>query len=280
VAVDLHTHSTFSDGSDTPAQVVEAAISAGLQAVALTDHDGIDGLHEAADAATGRIDLIPGVELSVRWEGKAMHLLGYWVGGETPLAAELAKLQVGRSVRNREMIAALAGLDIDITEDEVAREAGPDGVTGRPHIAAVLVAKGVVRSIPEAFDAYLAPGRPAYRGRLRLDAEEATALINLSGGVAVVAHPHTVADNERGFKQVFESAAAMGIDGIECLYVQYTPTERERLADHARSMGLVPTGGSDYHGSYKAGIHIGVGNGDLHVPNTVVDELRERRTQG
>lgn len=280
MAVDLHTHSTFSDGSDTPAQVVAGAMAVGLTAVALTDHDGIGGLVEARSSAAGRIDLIPGVELSVRWEGKAMHLLGYWVGDDTPLAVELSRLQEGRALRNTEMIAALVGLGIDITEEEVALEAGPYGVTGRPHLAAVLVAKGVVDSIPQAFDMYLAPGRPAYRGRLRFEVAEAIDLIHRSGGVAVVAHPHTVADNEDGFRDLFEDAAALGVDGIECHYVQYSPPERVRLADHARRMGLVPTGGSDYHGSYKAGIQIGVGLGDLDVPDSVIEELRERRTEG
>jgi 3',5'-nucleoside bisphosphate phosphatase len=280
VAVDLHTHSTFSDGSDRPEGIVEAAVAAGLTAVALTDHDCVDGLDAAAAAAAGRIELIPGVELSVRWDDRAMHLLAYWVDAETALATALVDLQRSRASRNTEMVAALVELGIDITIEEVAEQAGVDGVAGRPHIASVLVSKGIVASIPEAFDHYLAAGRPAYRGRLRLDADEAVDLIHRSGGVAVVAHPHTVADDEARFRELFERMAGLGIDGIECHYSEYTPTLRNRLAVRAESLGLVPTGGSDYHGTYKTGLRIGVGFGDLTVPDEVVDALRERRTQG
>lgn len=280
MAVDLHTHSTFSDGSDRPDQIIDAAVVSGLTAVALTDHDGIDGIDEAAAAAAGRIELIPGVELSVRWNDHAMHLLAYWIGAATALAGALHSLQESRARRNTEMIAALGELGIDITIEDVAAQAGLDGVAGRPHIAAVLVSKGVVGSIPQAFDQYLAAGRPAYRGRLRLDAAEAVDLIHRSGGVAVVAHPHTIADDEDGFRELFESLAGLGIDGIECHYAEYTPTLRDRLAAHCRTLGLVPTGGSDYHGTYKRGLALGVGYGDLIVPDAVVPALRERRTEG
>jgi 3',5'-nucleoside bisphosphate phosphatase len=280
VAVDLHTHSTFSDGSDRPGQIVDAAVVAALTAIALTDHDGIDGIEEAAASAAGRIELIPGVELSVRWHDHAMHLLGYWIGPGTAIAAALHSLQESRAVRNTEMIAALVELGIDITVEELAAQAGVDGVGGRPHIAAVLVSKGVVDSIPQAFDHYLAAGRPAYRGRLRLDAGEAVDLIHRSGGVAVVAHPHTIADDEGGFRDLFESLAGLGVDGIECHYAEYEPALRDRLAARARALDLVPTGGSDYHGTYKPGLELGRGFGDLVVPDEVVPALRERRTEG
>ena len=278
MAVDLHTHSNFSDGSDSPTRIIDLAVAADLTTVALTDHDGVDGVDEAAQAAEGRIGFIPGVELSVRWEDRAAHLLVYWLTPDSPLSDLLGEIRDDRASRNREMVAALVSLGIEITEDEIATESGR-GVTGRPHIAAVLVAKGAVGSIPEAFDQYLAEGRPAYRGRLRLDLTRATALAKESGSVAVIAHPHTIADNEDSFRHLFETMRDVGVDGVECHYAEYAPEMRQRLAGYARSLGLVPTGGSDYHGTYKQGIDLAFGRGDLVVPDTVVVELEERRAR-
>ena len=278
MAVDLHTHSNFSDGSDSPTRIVDLAVAAGLSTVALTDHDGVDGVAEAAQAAEGRIGFIPGVELSVKWDDRAAHLLVYWLTPDSPLSNILGEIRENRTSRNRDMVAALVGLGIDITEEDIATESGR-GATGRPHIAAVLVAKGVVASIPEAFDQYLAAGRPAYRGRLRLDLTRATALAKESGSVAVIAHPHTIADNENSFRHLFESMREVGVDGVECHYAEYAPEMRQRLAGFARSLDLVPTGGSDYHGTYKQGLDLGFGRGDLVVPDTVVVELEERRTR-
>lgn len=276
MAVDLHTHSTFSDGSDDPEAVVELAVGANLSAVALTDHDCVDDISRAVAAAAGRIEMIPGVELSVRLDDATIHLLGYWVDADTPLGDSLGRLQRGRAERNSEMVAALRSLGIDITDDEVAARAG-HGVAGRPHIAALLVAKGIVATIPDAFDQYLAPGRPAYRGRLRFDLSEAVDLIHRSGGVAVVAHPHTIADGEDRFRSLFERLRGLGVDGIECHYATYAPEQREHLAEFTMALGMVPTGGSDYHGSYKPDISLGTGLGDLAVPDEVVSALRERR---
>jgi 3',5'-nucleoside bisphosphate phosphatase len=279
MAVDLHTHSDYSDGSDAPATIVELAVAAHLSAVALTDHDGIDGNAEAMAAGEGRIEVIPGVELSVAWRDRAVHLLGYWIEPDTPIADLLADIRSNRDDRNREMVAALAGLGIDITDDDIAVEGGR-GSVGRPHIAAVLVRKGVVATIADAFDQYLAAGRPAYRGRLRLDLPEAVDLIHRSRGVASVAHPHTIADREAEFLDLFERLSGLGVDGVECHYGEYAPDLRTRLDRHARSLGLVPTGGSDYHGTYKPGLAVGTGRGDLTVPDTVVAELKERRSRG
>jgi hypothetical protein len=279
MAVDLHTHSDYSDGSDTPSRIVELAVAAGLAAVALTDHDGIDGNAEAMAAAQGRIEVIPGVELSVAWGDRAVHLLGYWIEPDAPISDLLADIRGNRDERNREMVAALADLGIDITEDDITIEGGR-GSVGRPHIAAVLVRKGVVATIADAFDQYLAAGRPAYRGRLRLDLPEAVDLIHRSGGVAAVAHPHTIADRETEFLDLFERLTDLDVDGVECHYGEYAPDLRDRLDRHARSLGLVPTGGSDYHGTYKPGITVGTGKGDLRVPDTAVAELQQRRTTG
>jgi 3',5'-nucleoside bisphosphate phosphatase len=276
MSVDLHTHSHFSDGSDSPSAVVDLAVTHRLSALALTDHDGFDGLDEAADAADGRIELIPGVEISARWEQRSVHVLVYWADtGDSPLQRALIDLRADRSRRNGEMVDALADLGVDITLDEVSQVAGR-GVAGRPHIAAVLVAKGVVESLGQAFDEYLAAGRPAYRGRLGLDVTTAVDLALRSGGVPVVAHPHTIADGADDFRVLFECIAEMGFAGIECHYSEYPASTRIRLAEWANGLGLVATGGSDYHGSYKPGIALGTGRGDLDVPDGVVEALRER----
>lgn len=274
MAVDLHTHSRVSDGSETPTRVVELAAACRLTAVALTDHDTLDGLEEAAAAADrAGVSFVPGAELSVTWPSGAMHLLTYGITpGSGPLQDRLTELQAGRSARNSEIVEAFRAMGIEVTLDEVLTEAS-GGTVGRPHIAAVLMRKGVVASVAEAFDAYLAEGRPAYRPRRRLDAAEAVRLTEESGGVAVVAHPHTVADDERGFGDAFERFVDLGVAGVECYYGEYPPEVRERLAAIAGRLGLIATGGSDYHGTYKPGLEIGVGRGDLHVPDRAWEAL-------
>jgi len=275
--IDLHTHSSYSDGTDHPATVVDHAVNAGLTAVALADHDTFEGIAEAETAARGRIAFIPGIELSVDWQGRTMHLLSYWAApGSSPLADGLQDVRDSRANRNSEMVAALRGMGIEITLDEVLTEAG-HGVAGRPHIAAVLMYKGAVDSIADAFEKYLATGRPAYRPRMRLLAEDAIRLTRESGGVTVVAHPHTVADAEDDFRGMFEKMAALGIDGVECHYPDYSPELRRDLAGWAERLGLVPSGGSDYHGAYKPGLAVGIGRGDLVVPDETVFRLQERR---
>jgi predicted metal-dependent phosphoesterase TrpH len=277
VAIDLHLHSNRSDGTDPPARIVELAVAARLDAIALTDHDTLEGIDEARSAAGDRIRLVPGVELSVEWPTGAMHLLGYWTEpGTGPVEERLAELRRDRNRRNAEIVAALVDLGIDITIDEILAEAGGSSV-GRPHIAAVLLRKRAVTSIAEAFDRYLARGRPAYRPRLRLDAVEATRLIHEAGGVASVAHPHTVATSAADFAAAFEAFAETGIDGVECHYAEYAPDQRRHLASTAERLGLVPTGGSDYHGGHKPGLTVGSGRGDLHVPADVLDRLERRR---
>lgn len=274
--IDLHTHSHYSDGTDAPAALVEMAAAAGLTALALTDHDLLEGHREARAAARDRIEFVPGIELSVDWHGSTMHLLGYWVPQGGALDDRLSWVQEGRVMRNKEILDALAGIGIEISEEDFAREAGP-GVAGRPHFAQLLVAKGFAESISDAFDRYLAAGRPAYRPRRRLVAAVAVEAIEADGGVSAVAHPHTVADDENGFRAAFEAFAELGVDGVECHYSEYSPEQRAALATKAEHLGLVPTGGSDYHGSKKPGIDLGVGRGDLAVPDTSLQMLRSRR---
>ena len=276
MAVDLHTHSRYSDGSDSPTEIVTKAKSIGLSAIALTDHDLLDGIDEAAEAAGTDIEFVPGTELSVQWEGKGMHLLAYWVGHDSPLAEQLDGIQQGRVARNHEMVEALVGLGVDISMEELEEEAGV-GVIGRPHFAAILVRRNAADSIGDAFDKYLAAGRPAYRARIRIEATEAMRLARESGAVPVVAHPHTLADGADEFSHLLPKFADLGAVGIECHYVEYPQHLRESMAAAAEDLGLVATGGSDYHGTYKPGIALGSGKGDLRVPDSCLERLAERR---
>lgn len=278
--VDLHLHSTKSDGTSTPEEVVGAAVSAGLSAIALTDHDNLDGI-TAARAAAGSAGLgfIPGTELSVGWEGGAMHMLVYFLEPEPgPLQDRLSAVREGRTSRNHEIVAALQELGVDISYDEVSAEAQGSGI-GRPHIAAVLVAKGVVDDIQEAFDRLLATGRPAYRPRLRLEAMEAIGLARASGAVPVIAHPHTLGIPEGGYRVAFEELIKAGLGGIEAYYGEYSQELRSHLAQLCNDLGIVATGGSDYHGRYKPNLSVGTGRGDLRVPDETVDRLVEERNR-
>jgi predicted metal-dependent phosphoesterase TrpH len=278
MAIDLHTHSSYSDGTARPVEVVAAAAKRRLAALALTDHDTLEGIPEARKAADAAgLPFVPGVELSVGWNARAMHLLAYWIEpGSGPLQDRLVEIQQGRETRNGQIVEALNELGFDVTMEEIRDIAG-DGVAGRPHFAVALMRRNAVASISEAFDRYLAKGRPAYRPRRRLSAAEAVALARRSGGVTSVAHPHTVADDTAAFEAAFSGFAALGITGVECHYVEYTPDCRRRMVSIARNAGLVPTGGSDYHGRHKPGIEVGIGRGDLAVPDEVLDELAAAR---
>lgn len=271
--VDLHTHSTCSDGSDSPAALVQLALAAGLSALALTDHDTLEGVAEARTAAVGTsLDFIPGVELSVDWEAGPAHLLAYCVEpGAGPLPDCLAEIRAGREQRNREILEALAHLGMEL--DPAGLRSGP-GLVGRPHIAAALVRAGHAATPQDAFDLFLGRGRPAYRPRLRLTAAEAVRLIRRSGGAAVLAHPHTVAAAADAYAAALTAFRELGGAGIECHYPDYPPRLREHLAALARRLGMVPTGGSDYHGALRPGLALGIGRGDLAVPDAAAFEIR------
>lgn len=279
MAVDLHTHSTCSDGTDEPAVLVRLALDAGLSALALTDHDTLDGVAEARAAATGTsLELIPGVELSVDWDRGPAHLLAYWVEpGAGPLPPRLAEIRAGRARRNAEILAALAGLGIRLSPDELRTT---PGLVGRPHIAAALVRAGHVATLQDAFALYLGRGRPAYRPRLRLGAAEAVDLAGRSGGLAVLAHPHTVAAAAEDYAAALAAFRDLGGAGVECRYPDYPAELQEHLAALTRRLGMIPTGGSDYHGALRPGVALGTGRGDLVVPDEVAAELRRAAGRG
>lgn len=287
MAVDLHSHSIVSDGSETPTQVVRLAAAAGLTALALTDHDILAGLDEAgAAAAEDGIELIPGVELSLDWSNLApdsdarggMHMVVLWVDdGPGPLQDLLSGLRLGRDDRNLVILDRLGELGLEVPMEEVAAKAG-GGSVGRPHIAAVMVERGYVPDITAAFDLYLANGAPAYVTRRRLEPEEAIRASLESGGVPLLAHPHTLAcPTDTELEGLLRRLQGMGLVGLESDHSASEPDRRRFLRRLASRVGLVPSGGSDFHGTFKPGISIGVGTGDLAVPEEFLDELRRHR---
>lgn len=277
MAVDLHLHSNISDGSATPSEIVELAVEAGLTGIALTDHDILDGIAEARAAAeANNLAFIAGVELSVDWQGSAMHLLVYFLEDEEgPLQDRLVAVREGRAARNVQMIAALQAHGVDITMAEVAAVAG-EGSMGRPHFAKVLVDKGVVPTMSEAFNRWLATGQPGYVARTRLDAFEAVELARRSDAVPVIAHPHTLGLDATEYAHAFTELTDAGLGGIEAYYTEYSRDLREHVAQICADLGIAATGGSDFHGTYKPDIKVGIGLGDLAVSDTALQHLLEQ----
>ena len=276
--VDLHVHSNASDGSERPSEVIRLAARAGLSAVALTDHDTLGGVEEARGEADAHgIELVPGVELSCEWERGGLHIVVLFLEpGRGPLQDRLEELRDGRHRRNRGMAHRLGELGFDIDYREVLEESG-GGSVGRPHFAAVMMRKGYVPDITTAFRKYLGTGGPAYMTRPLLPPQEAIGLARRSGGVPIMAHPHTLGlDTASEYAALYRRLAGMGLVGVECFYGEYDPATRRDLERSVRSFGLLPSGGSDYHGDYKPGLRVGVGRGDLVVPDRVLEDLRDR----
>jgi predicted metal-dependent phosphoesterase TrpH len=285
MGIDLHAHTTASDGSFTPLEMVTHAKERGLSAVAITDHDTFGGHAEAL--AAGRqlgIEIVPGIELSVKDEtGDKSHLLGYYVDAQGELSRQLDFLQAERDARNIVILDKLASLGVPITMERVL-EIARGGVTGRPHIAQALMEKGYVKSVQEAFDKYLADGSAAAASKEVLHPAEAIELIHAGGGVAVWAHP-TRPPSKRGGGNVdfdeweikLQRWIEWGLDGLEIYYSQYTPEEAEWTARMAQRYGLLGTGGSDFHGTSKPTIELGVTHTGEALPAEVLDSLKNKR---
>ncbi len=245
---DLHVHSSASDGTDPPAEVMRRAARAGLDVVALTDHDTVAGHAEAA-AAAGPVTLLPGMELSCRLDGRSLHLLAYVFDPDQPdLAAELTRIRDDRVLRARAMVDRLAGLGVDVSWEQVAAIAG-QAVVGRPHIARAMADSGAIGSPREAFTRdWIADGGRAYVGRYALDPVRAIGLVRAAGGVTVLAHPRAGRDTRVTDEQITR-LAAVGLAGLEVFHPDQSEAERARLLALAHDLDLVATGGSDDHGS-------------------------------
>ena len=245
---DLHVHSNASDGTDPPAEVMRRAARAGLDVVALTDHDTVVG-HAEARAAAGPVTLLPGMELSGRLDGRSLHMLAYLFDpGQPGLAAELTRIRDDRVLRARAMVDKLAGLGVDVSWEQVAAIAG-QAVVGRPHIARAMADSGAIASPREAFTRdWIADGGRAYVGRYALDPVRAIGLVRAAGGVTALAHPRAGRDTWVTNEQITR-LAAVGLAGLEVFHPDQSEAERARLLALAHDLDLVATGGSDDHGS-------------------------------
>ncbi|HZS10900.1 MAG TPA: PHP domain-containing protein [Nitrospirales bacterium] len=278
--IDLHLHTTCSDGSCTPAEVIARAQKANVTALAITDHDIVTGLPEAMEAGRNAgIDVIPGIEVSSRHGTSEVHILGYYLDWRDPtLLAHLDGYRQARHRRNPLIIEKLRALGIDITYEEVKTLAGTDAV-GRPHIARVLMDKGYVGSSKEAFDRYLADGAAAHVPRELPSPAEAIQIIRAAHGIPVLAHPSWV-DGKDGIYALCAQLKDAGLGGIEVHYSTHKPDQTAQYLDTAQRLGLLVTGGSDFHGVTKPDIEVGTGRGQLKVPEKLLEPLRAAAATG
>jgi len=280
VSIDLHIHTTASDGTFTPRQVISHARQLNLKAIAITDHDTVAGSKEALDSGIPpSLEFLTGVEISATpppfYPGSgSFHLLGYSIRLDDPkLNRTLETLQEARKNRNPAIINRLNELGISISLDEVHEEAG-GGQLGRPHIAHLMVKKGVVASIDEAFDRFLGTGKPAYVDKQRIECFTAIEIILEAGGIAVLAHPGLLDyKNDSQLDELIGKLKIAGIQGVEVYYSGHTPDQRLLYAELARRHDLLMTGGSDFHGAIQPEIEMGSGQGDLFVPYELYEKL-------
>ncbi len=277
--IDLHLHSNASDGTDPPEVIPELGAAAGCRAVALTDHDTLAGLAAAGRRASELgIELVRGCEVSCAFSGATTHVLVYFVDGdEGPLQDELARLRDDRVARNRVLAERLGALGAPITYEEAVEQAAGEESLGRPHFAALLVEKGLAESVPDAFDRWLGSGRPAYVPKARVPPADIAAKAKASGAVCALAHPLSLELERDALDRAVGELAEAGFAGLEAHYAAYRPEERRALVELAARHDLVATGGSDYHGTHKPGLFVGVGRGDLKVPDKALELLAARR---
>jgi 3',5'-nucleoside bisphosphate phosphatase len=275
--VDLHCHSTASDGTMSPREVVELGKRIGLSAMSLTDHDTIGGLAEAAATAKEvGIDFIPGIEISAKFpEPGTLHILGYGIDPASPqLVAMTSEMRGGRDDRNERIVAKLQSLGIDIHVDEVRALAA--GTVGRPHIAQVLVNKHVVSHVQQAFKKYLGQGGLAYEDKERFNAKEAIDMIHTAGGLAVAAHPVQLrCDNFARLETVLKGLVDLGLDGVEVIHSDHRPLNIRFLDGFADRYQLLKTGGSDFHGQLKTKVRLGYAR-ERPIPRAFYEALRDR----
>lgn len=275
--IDLHTHSLKSDGSMTPAEVVREAKKAGLTAIALTDHDTVDGIPEAvSEGEKIGVEVIPAIEFSVLSETET-HILGYYIDPENPeLKKTLGEVVELRLERNRVTCRRLNELGFDITLDEV-KAIAPNNFIGRAHFARVLLDKGYIKSVKEGFDKYMSVGKYAYCEKQRLSARDAIELIKKCGGLSFLAHPHLTKLPDDELMKFLIELKGYGLCGLEGYYTDYTPEMQEKYQGMARRLGLAISGGTDFHAAMKPHISIGTGLGNMKIPYSVLEEIKKLR---
>ena len=274
--IDLHVHTTASDGTFSPAGVVREAARIGLSAIAITDHDTAAGYAEAA--AEGKrcgVEVVPGIEISTKFRA-SVHFLGYYIDVDAPALREVLNWIVhDRDERNEKICAKMRADGIDVDYAQMRARFGE--AIGRPHFAEILVERGYARDIPDAFERFVNRGRIYYEGRSIFPLERSIEIIREAGGVPVLAHPFQYRLDDAGLRELIEHCMASGLEGLECRYSGYDEAQSACLEALAKEYGLVRTGGSDFHGAHKSDIRLGEGKGELNVPYAFLEELRERR---
>lgn len=277
--IDLHVHSLVSDGTFTPREVAFYAKAKGLSTIALTDHDSMDGVEDcqAAGQLVG-LEVIPGIELTGNYNGKEIHILGYYLDKYHPvLSTKLQELILTREARNLKMLENLIDLGFNLTPQDLYPEGSPKGVLTRAHFARALYNKGYASSIDDAFERFLSSDKPAYVKRQSMNYIDCINLIHTAGGIAVIAHPHLYRFDKTTFKEFIVDLVQADIDGIESIYPKYSEEETLELFDFCFKHNLVATGGSDFHGTNKPHIDIGVGYGQTIVPKEILRCLQHKK---
>lgn len=272
--IDLHTHSTRSDGTYTPTELVNYALEKGLSAIALTDHDTVDGIDEALAAANGKpIQVIPGIEYSTEYNHRDVHIVGLFIDYKAPVFLDyLSRFKQSRTERNHKLCNNLQSADIDITY-EALLDMFPNAMITRAHYAAFLLEKGYVKSRNEAFDRYLGDHTPYFVHREKITPQEVIDVTRKAGGIPVLAHPTLYKLGKEQLEILVSTLKEKGLMGIECIYSTYTPAEERHIKALAQKYDLLPSGGSDFHGAAKPRLDLGVGYGNLHVPDDILFTL-------
>ena len=280
--IDLHVHTTMSDGTLSPAEVVRYASRQGLKAIAVTDHDTVAGVLPAQrEGDRLGIEVVAGVEISSHWAHGILHVLGYFILLDDPdLLTCLEFLKKGRLDRVPRIIARLEDCDVHISLDDVNQVAA-GGVPGRPHVATVLVQKGHAKKLQDAFDRYLKKGRHGYVEKVKLQPAEAIKVISRAGGVPVLAHPYSL--NEEQFHRMEKILAELmeyGLKGIEAYHPKHTEKQTQAYLELAEKLRLVVTGGTDFHGTNKPEVELGVFPASEPLPYTLLAKLKDSRLKG
>lgn len=274
--IDLHIHTSESDGTLTPGETVEYALKKGLSAIAITDHDTADGVKPAMKLGQSLgFEVISGIEVSTDYLGHGVHILGYFIDPDSPALQRLLDWVIeDRNTRNDKIIEAMRSDGLDIS-GALLDQMFPKAVIGRPHFAAYLVSRGLAENVTDAFTKYLNRGKRYHRLRTYLPIEQAIDVITAAGGKAVFAHPLQYRMEEDQLLKLTRCLVDCGIKGMECLYSGYTVEQSAYLMELAKRFGLCVTGGSDFHGSRKPQIDMGSGTGSLAVPYSLLEALRD-----
>lgn len=276
--VDLHVHSDKSDGSLSPSDLVSYAIKQGVTAFALTDHDTIDGIDEAIKASEGTsVTVIPGIELSTEYEGKDIHIVGLFIDKEEPAFRDkIQEFVYSRILRNKKMCQKLTDHGLPITYEELTDEF-PGSVITRAHYAQLLLKKGYIKSLKEAFERYIGDRGPCFIPREKITPEDGVRLILSAKGIPVLAHPLQYGMGDERLQRLIDRLKEAGLQAMEAIYCTHSPSDENKMRALAAKNNLLISGGSDFHGNAKPGLELGTGYGKLYVPMEVLDSLKVRK---